>query len=100
MDLPTEAERRDILALQLARRRREAARFPLDELARRTVQFSGAELEQLVLEALAEAFAEGGELEGRHLLAAAQQTTPLAVTLAEEVTKLRAWAATRARPAS
>jgi SpoVK/Ycf46/Vps4 family AAA+-type ATPase len=100
IDLPTEAERTDILGLQLQRRGRSPAIYPVAELARQAEAFSGAELDQVVVSALYDAFADGIELETRHLVTAIQETTPLAVTMAEEVESLRTWARTRTRPAS
>ncbi len=100
IDLPTEAERREIFALQLARRNRSPADFPLDALAKATEQFSGAEIEQAVVSALYEAFADRVPLEPRHLEVAITATLPLAVTMAEDVERLRDWAKHRTRPAS
>ncbi len=100
VDLPTEEERASILSLQLSKRRRDPANFPIPAVAKLTENFSGAELEQLVVSGLYDAFADGVELNGEHLLNAAKETPPLAVTMAEEVTTLRNWARTRTRPAS
>ncbi len=100
IDLPSARERRDILEIQLRRRGRSPSPYPLDELAAETERFSGAELEQVVVSALYDAFADGAELEPRHLLAAVRETTPLAVTMEEEVRRLRDWARSRTRPAS
>jgi hypothetical protein len=46
------------------------------------------------------AFAEGVELQQRHLIAALSETMPLAVTMREDIAHLREWARTRTRPAS
>ena len=100
VDLPTEAERASILELQIRKRKRDPANYPLAELAKRTLNFSGAELEQLVVAGLYDAFADGVELSGDHLLTSASETPPLAVTMAEDVARLRDWAKTRTRPAS
>ena len=100
VDLPSPEERTDILKIQLAKRKRDPSKFPIDELAAATAQFSGAEIEQVIVAGLYDAFADGVELEPRHLLAAAKETPPLAVTMAEDVAKLRDWARTRTRPAS
>lgn len=100
VDLPTERERADIFGIQLIKRGRAAAQFPLGELAKATPEFSGAELEQVVISALYDAFADGVELTASHLLAAISDTKPLAVTMAEDVTRLREWAKQRTRPAS
>jgi SpoVK/Ycf46/Vps4 family AAA+-type ATPase len=100
IDLPSVKEREDILSIQLKRRGRNPALFPLDDLAVQTENFSGAELEQVVVSALYDAFADGAELEPHHLVMAVQETLPLAVTMAEDVRRLRDWAKSRTRPAS
>jgi SpoVK/Ycf46/Vps4 family AAA+-type ATPase len=100
IDLPDARERAEILAIHVQRRGRDSRTFDLAQVSARAVSFSGAELEQVVVEGLHQAFAADGELETAHLLAAVGQTFPLAVTLSEEVQRLRAWAARRTRPAS
>lgn len=100
IDLPAEAERQEILGIHLRRRGREPAGFDLARLAEASAGFSGAELEQAIVSALHDAFAEGGQLEQRHLERAVAESLPLAVTMREEMDRLRAWARTRTRPAS
>jgi SpoVK/Ycf46/Vps4 family AAA+-type ATPase len=100
IDLPTPRERRDILAIHVQKRRRDPKAFDLEALAARTEGFSGAELEAVLVSALYDAFAEGGELSQRHLERAVAETLPLSVTMREDIDQLRAWAATRTRPAS
>ena len=63
--------------------------------------FSGAELEQTVIEAMHLAFAEGRELNETDLIRAASQLIPLSRTAREQLEALQAWASSgRARPAS
>ena len=100
IDLPTSAELREIFALQLTRRGRAPGNYPLEALATRCEGFSGAEVEQVVVSALAEAFADRTELAARHLEAAIDETLPLSVTMAEDIARLRDWARQRTRPAS
>jgi len=100
IDLPDARERAEILAIHVRRRGRDPHSFDLGQVAARTASFSGAELEQAVVEGLHQAYAQGVELATPHLLSAAAQTFPLAVTLAEEVERIRVWAAHRTRPAS
>lgn len=100
IDLPLPDERREIFEIHLRRRKRDAARFDLHELARLSEGFSGAEIEQAVVEGLYHAFGEGKELEQSHLAAAIQETLPLATTMKEDIARLRDWARTRTRPAS
>ena len=100
LELPSPAERRAILELQL-RRRRPAHAIALDVLVDRTEGFSGAELEQTVIEAMHLAFAEGREPCEADLIAAATQVVPLSRTAREQLESLRQWASSgRARPAS
>jgi SpoVK/Ycf46/Vps4 family AAA+-type ATPase len=84
----------------VGRRGRKPEDFDLRALAASAEGFSGAEIEQVVVAALYDAFAEGKELEQRHLLRAVSETFPLATTMREEIQKLREWAKTRTRPAS
>ncbi len=100
IDLPAAAEREAILRIHVARRRRDPAAYDLAALARAAEGFSGAELEQAVVSALHEAFAEGGELAQRHLARAIAESLPLSVTMREDLARLREWARTRTRPAS
>jgi SpoVK/Ycf46/Vps4 family AAA+-type ATPase len=100
IDLPDARERADILTIHLRHRGRDPATFDVAQVAARANNFSGAELEQVVVEGLYLAFAQGVQLATTHLLAAVAQTFPLAVTLAEDVERLRVWAARRTRPAS
>ena len=100
LDLPDAAERRAILDLQL-RRRRPAHQLPLEVVVDRTAGFSGAELEQVVIEAMHQAFGEGREFSEADLIGAAAQLVPLSRTAREQLESLQRWASSgRARPAS
>ncbi|HEY3352093.1 MAG TPA: AAA family ATPase [Polyangia bacterium] len=100
VDLPAAREREEILAIHLRARGRDPADFPVAVLARELDQFSGAELEQVVIAALYRAFGRGAELEPGDLTAAAGEIVPLARTYEEKLAALREWASTRARRAS
>jgi len=100
LDLPSADERRSILDLQL-RRRRPKHSITLEVLVDRTAGFSGAELEQTVIEAMHLAFAEQREFGEADLIAAASQVVPLSRTAREQLEALQTWASGgRARPAS
>ncbi len=100
LDLPSAGERAAILDLQL-RRRRPQHQIPLQVLVDRTEGFSGAELEQTVIEAMHLAFAEHREFGEADLIAAASQVVPLSRTAREQLEHLKQWASSgRARPAS
>jgi hypothetical protein len=100
IDLPSPAERREIVQIHVGRRGRDFARYDVDKLVRLSEGFSGAEIEQVVVEALYHAFGEGKELEQGHLELAIQETLPLATTMKEDIARLRDWARSRTRPAS
>ena len=100
IDLPAMAERREIWAIHLQRRKRDPASFDLGDLAQMSEGYSGAEIEQAVISALHFAFADGVELHQSHLVRAVQETVPLATTMGEDISKQREWAKTRTRPAS
>lgn len=101
VDLPTAAERAEILAVHLRARRREPDQFDLARLAEQTQGFSGSDIEAVVKAAVEMAYAAGPrEPTTEDLLRAAQETLPLSVTMKERIDELRAWARSRARPAS
>jgi hypothetical protein len=100
VDLPGPAERAEIFGIHLARRGRGAANFDLAALAGASGQFSGAEIEEAINSALYDAFHAGVDLAMEHLLHAIGETVPLARTMDESITRLRTWAAGRARNAS
>jgi SpoVK/Ycf46/Vps4 family AAA+-type ATPase len=100
VDLPNQAERKQILSIQLTKRKRSPEAFELDQVATAAKGYSGAEIDAAVQTALYVAFSAKNELTTQSLLDALSQTVPLSVTRAEEITGLREWAKTRAVPAS
>jgi SpoVK/Ycf46/Vps4 family AAA+-type ATPase len=100
VDLPNQLERKQILGLQLTKHNRESGSFDLDRIATAAQGFSGAEIEAGVQSALYKAYSGKLELSTQILLDVISQTIPLSVTRAEEIEAQRAWAKTRAVPAS
>ncbi len=100
VDLPTQDERSEIFQIHLEKRRSEIARFDLDQLAKVSDGFSGAEIEQAIVAAMYEAFAQDREFTQLDIIAAIKATLPLSRTMTEQVTALRDWARQRARPAA
>jgi SpoVK/Ycf46/Vps4 family AAA+-type ATPase len=98
--LPDEAERAAIFAIHLQKRGRAPERFALAELARQSREYSGAEIESVVISALYGAFEAGREVVTQDIEASLRASVPLARTMPEEIAALREWAATRARSAS
>jgi SpoVK/Ycf46/Vps4 family AAA+-type ATPase len=101
VDLPTPEERSDIFNIHLSKRRREdISRFDLEQLSKMSDGFSGAEIEQAIVAAMYEAFAQDREFTQLDIIAALKATLPLSRTMQEQVTALRDWARQRARPAA
>jgi SpoVK/Ycf46/Vps4 family AAA+-type ATPase len=100
VDLPNAEERQEIFKIHIAKRRRDLARFDLDQLAKVSDGFSGAEIEQALVAAMYEAFAQDREFTQLDIIAAIKATQPLSRTMTEQVTALRDWARQRARPAA
>ncbi len=96
VDLPSTAERKQIFAIQLTKRKRNPADYDLDRVAEAAKGFSGAEIESAVQTALYAAFSRKQEVATEDLLTALSSTVPLSVTRAEEIAQLRAWAKDRA----
>ncbi len=100
VDLPSPEERQSIFQIHLGKRRSEIARFDLEQLAKVSDGFSGAEIEQAIIAAMYEAFAQDREFTQLDIIAAIKATLPLSKTMTEQVTALRDWARQRARPAA
>ncbi len=100
VDLPTHAERVEILAIHLKRHSRDPLQFDLEELAAQAARLSGSELEQVVSAALYNAYTESRDLGWNDLANAITETVPLYETYEERIKELRDWARTRARPAT
>ena len=104
VDLPTLKERREIFRLHLARRLHHpdvVGQFviddmTLDSLAGKTEGFVGAELEQVVVSGLFEAFYENRSITIDDFERAISVTVPLSVTQAEQIQRIRKWANVRA----
>jgi SpoVK/Ycf46/Vps4 family AAA+-type ATPase len=100
VDLPSQAERKPIFAIQLSKRKRNPAEFGLDQVAAAARGYSGAEIESVVETALYAAYSRKQPLATHHLLEAIRATVPLSTTRAEEIEALRLWAGRRAVAAS
>ncbi|MEM1425861.1 MAG: AAA family ATPase, partial [Cyanobacteria bacterium P01_H01_bin.130] len=100
VDLPTAEERAEIFNIHLRKRRPELSRFDTDQLAKVSEGFSGAEIEQALIAAMYDAFAQDREFTQLDIIAAIKATMPLSKTMTEQVTALRDWARQRARPAA
>jgi ATPase family associated with various cellular activities (AAA) len=100
--LPSQEERKAIFEVHLSRLRpHNLKQYDLDRLAYETPDFSGAEIEQALVEAMHIGFSQNRDFTLDDILEAASQTVPLARTAKEQIELLQDWAAAgKARLAS
>ncbi len=100
VDLPTENEREEIIIIHLKKKNRQSKSFDTKKLAQESKGFSGAELEEVVKEALFQAYDKEREVNNEDILEAIRKTFPLSRTMHETIDKMRKWAKSRAVSAS
>lgn len=99
LNLPTELERQDIFKVHLQRLRPTRLReFDRNLLARQTNQFSGAEIEQVIIDGMHRAFGRGRsgqrqDFTTEDIIQAIEETVPLAAIAREQIRTLKQWAA-------
>ncbi len=100
--LPTQEERKAIFVVHLARLRAHNLKsYDLERLAYETPDFSGAEIEQMIIEAMHLGFSQNRDFTTEDILESASQLVPLAHTAKEQIKLLQEWAAAgKARSAS
>jgi SpoVK/Ycf46/Vps4 family AAA+-type ATPase len=91
LDLPTDEERREIVTVHLRKRRRDPARFDVRRLAMECDGYTGAEIEQAVVDAMYTAFADERDIGTEDIMAAIARTVPLSKSQREVIERLRAW---------
>ncbi|NEP60112.1 MAG: AAA family ATPase, partial [Symploca sp. SIO2G7] len=99
LNLPTESERKEIFRVHLQPLRPSRLReFDLALLARQAKDFSGAEIEQVIIDAMHQAF--GRVVNGQRrdfttedIVRAVEETVPLAAIAHEQIKELKRWAA-------
>jgi SpoVK/Ycf46/Vps4 family AAA+-type ATPase len=89
--LPGGDARKEIFCVHLTKRKRDAAKFNLNLLAAESEGYSGAEIEQAVVSALHESFADKAEVTTEKIVAALKNSPPLSVTMREKMAELYAW---------
>ena len=100
VDLPNDEERRAIFKIHLSTRKRVVDDFDVAALSREAAGFSGAEIEEAIVSALYDAYADGKPLATAHVEKALRETVPLSRTMETELARLRTWAEGRARMAT
>ena len=99
-DLPDLETRKEIIDIQLRKYKKGDVTFDLDSAAEATENFSGAELEGVLVSSMYDSFAAGNEVSSAEFVAVARKTVPLFKTMQDKIESLREWARTRAQPAN
>lgn len=101
VDLPNFEERMEILKIHLTKRKQDINKFNLENLCKLLEDFSGAEIEQLIISAMYDAFYENKKTLSEELIIKnIKDTFPLSKTMEEDIKVLRNWAKGRTRFAS
>lgn len=101
VDLPTTAERVEIIKAAMKQRGRGGDPIDAVAVAKATAEFTGSEVAELVPDAMFRAFNDGARgVTTEDLVGCAGDVIPLSKTAADKVAALRGWAKGRARPAS
>lgn len=100
VDLPGREEREAIWSIQIARYRRDPSEFDTAQLAKSTEGLTGAEIEQVFIDALYRGFAREAEPTDLTIGEVLVDFVPLSKLMAEQISGLRQWAKGRARPAT
>lgn len=94
LNLPNELDRQEIFKVHLQRLRPSRARdFDVGRLALLTQNFSGAEIEQTITDAMYRGFARNQDFLTEDLVQAISETVPLAALAKEQIEDLKQWAA-------
>jgi ATP-dependent 26S proteasome regulatory subunit len=100
LDLPTAAERQEIVRIHIAQQGGAPGQFDLDLLAFVTKEWTGAEIATAVQAARIEAFRHQKQFTTRDIVRHTENMVPLSKTMREQVNRLREWSHTRAVNAS
>ena len=93
LNLPTREEREAIFEVHLKKYRPDAiTNFQIPLLGQLSKEFSGAEIEQVVIEAMRLGFNENREFNNEDILVSIQNLVPLAKTKSKDIDLLKEWA--------
>lgn len=95
VDLPQTEARKQIFEIHLRKRLRDPELFDMDELARESAGYNGAEIEQAIKSAIYDSFARNTLLSTSMILQALRASPPLSVIMSEKINALREWAQDR-----
>lgn len=92
LDLPTEEERKQIFAVQLQKVKRPVHAYNIEQLAKESEFFVGAEIENAIIDAMYQAFYDGQRpMVTDDIIKSLKNLIPLAESQKEQVNRLRDW---------
>jgi len=100
LDLPKDNEKEEIFSIHLQKKGRDPKNFNLKEFSKVAKDFTGAEIEQTITDALFQAFNQQKEISNEEILNSIKNCIPLSTTYSTELGALREWAKLRAKKAS
>jgi len=101
VDLPSQTEREAIFKVHLEKVRPVIRQFDLTALARATEGYSGAEIEQIIYDAMFTAFDDNQrEFTADDIMASIKEIIPISKFMRERIEGLRQWAVSRTRKAN
>jgi len=101
VDLPTASEREAIFKVHLEKVRPVIRQFNLQKLAAATDKYSGAEIEQIIYDAMFTAFDDNQrEFTEEDIIASITEIIPISRFMKERIETLRQWAVSRTRKAN
>ena len=90
VDFPNQSERAEILEVHLRKRKKDGSRIDVQQLARKTDGFSGADLEGVVKDAVEQAFLGGkADLKTSHLFDSMEKNKPHAMMMKDKAEEYR-----------
>tara|TARA_B100000925_G_C22010652_1_gene476223 strand:+ start:4443 stop:5939 length:1497 start_codon:yes stop_codon:yes gene_type:complete len=100
LDLPSDEEREEIFKIHLKKVGRDPSKFDIQLFSKISNEFTGAEIEQSVIDSLFKSFNMKSELKNEYIQKSISECIPLSKTYNKELSALREWAKLRARKAS
>ncbi|QUS61725.1 AAA family ATPase [Synechocystis sp. PCC 7338] len=91
LDLPTLAERQEIITVHLRKRNRFPQELDIVNLAMASEGYVGAEIEQAIIDGMYVGFNQGREVTTTDILTALKRQVPLSVSQKEVIGNLRDW---------
>jgi len=101
VDLPSASEREAIFKVHLEKVRPVIRQFNLQKLSAATDKYSGAEIEQIIFDAMFSAFDDNQrEFTEEDIIASVKEIIPISRFMKERIEGLRQWAVSRTRKAN